>query len=227
MLILKVARLYFVYLAIARFVLTYIYTVCSTVSSTRIVRKLRYRFLESTLSQNVGFFDQGSQGSVSASITTNGNLIQIGTAEKLTLSVQALSAFFASFIVAFTAQWKLTLITMCIVPAIIIVTAIMAGIDTALETKILNIQANAGSFAEDVISSMRTVHAFWARKKLAKKYNQYLQDAHVIGNKKSPVYAVLFCFEFFMVYAGFALAFWQGIRMYNSGEITKPGTIVT
>lgn len=42
--------------------------------------------------------------------TTNGNLIHSGIAEKLGLCVQALATFIAAFVVAFTSQWKLTLI---------------------------------------------------------------------------------------------------------------------
>lgn len=219
--------LYFVYLAIARFCLTYIYTVSYTVSATRITRTIRRQYLRSTLSQEVAFFDEGSHGSISSQIVTNGNMIQQGIGEKLGLTIQSTSAFISAFVVAFVTNAKLTGITICIVPAIVIVTGITAGIDAGYETKILALYGRAGSFAEDVISSMRTVHAFWARPKLVAKYDQFLAKAHVIGRKKSKIYMVLFSCEFFMIYAGFALAFWEGLRMYNAGEISTPGTVVT
>lgn len=106
--------LYFVYLAIARFVLTYTYTVGYTVSATRITRAIRQRYLRATLSQDVAFFDEGGQGSVSSQITTNGNMIQQGIGEKLGLTIQSASAFVAAFIVAFVTNAKLTGITVCI-----------------------------------------------------------------------------------------------------------------
>jgi len=219
--------LYFVYLAIARFCLTYVYTVAYNISAARITRTIRRRYLRSTLSQEVAFFDEGSHGSISSQIVTNGNMIQQGIGEKLALSIQSISAFVAAFIVAFTTNAKLTGITICIVPAMVIVISITAGIDAGYETKILALYGQAGSFAEDVISSMRTVHAFWARAKLVAKFDQFLARAHTIGQKKSKIYMVLFSCEFFMVYSGFALAFWEGLRMYNSGEITTSGTVVT
>lgn len=219
--------LYFVYLAIARFVLTYLYTVGYTVSATRISRTIRRHYLRSTLSQDVAFFDEGSHGSVSSQIVTNGNMIQQGIGEKLGLTIQSASSFTAAFIVAFVTNAKLAGITVCIVPLIVLVVGFTAGIDTGYETEMLAIYGRAGSFAEDVISSMRTVHAFWARPKLVVKYNEFLEDAHTIGRKKSPIYMVMFSAEFFAVYAGFALAFWQGLRMFNTGEIDTPGTVVT
>ena len=219
--------LYFVYLAIARFVLTYSYTVGYTVSATRITRTIRGHYLRATLSQDVGFFDEGSHGSVSSQIVTNGNMIQQGIGEKIGLTIQSSSAFIAAFIVAFATNAKLTGITVCIVPGILLAIGTVVGIDTGYETSILAIYGQAGSFAEDVISSMRTVHAFGARPKLVAKYNEFLEKAHKIGDKKSPIYMVMFSTEFFMVYAGFGLAFWQGLRMYNSGEIESPGKVVT
>lgn len=106
--------LYFVYLAIARFVLTYAYTVGYTVSATRITRSIRQRYLKATLSQDIAFFDEGGHGSVSSQITTNGNMIQQGIGEKLGLTIQSASAFVAAFIVAFVTNAKLTGITVCI-----------------------------------------------------------------------------------------------------------------
>lgn len=219
--------LYFVYLAIARFCLTYIYTVCYTISATRISRTIRFRYLRSTLSQEVAFFDEGSHGSVSSQIVTNGNMIQQGIGEKLGLTIQSVSAMVAAFVVAFVTNAKLTGITICIVPAIVIVTGLTAGRDAIYETDMLALYARAGSFAEDVIQSMRTVHAFWARPRLVVKYNTFLEKAHKIGHKKSRIYMVLFSCEFFMINSGYALAFWEGLRMYNAGEINTPGTIVT
>lgn len=219
--------LYFVYLAIARFVLTYTYTVSYTVSATRISRSLRQTYLRATLSQDVAFFDEGSHGSVSSQIVTNGNMIQQGIGEKLGLTIQSSSAFIAAFIVAFVTNAKLTGIVVCIVPAIVLVIGAVAGVDSGYETKMLSLYGQAGAFAEDVISSMRTVHAFWARPKLVSKYDEYLQKAHTIGNKKSLIYMIMFSTEFCCIFSGFALAFWQGLRMYNSGEIDTPGTVVT
>ena len=143
------------------------------------------------------------------------------------LTIQAVSTFVSAFIIAFAVQWKLTLIILCIVPAILIVTWICVAIDIKNENKLLAIFARAGLLAEDVLSSIRTVHAFWAFSGLSSRYEAILEEARKVGLKKSPNYAVLFSVEFFCVFAGYGLAFWQGIHMYQRGEISKPGTIVT
>ncbi len=219
--------LYFIYLFVAKSVLSYIWTVLLSAGGIRITRSIRIDFLRHTLRQEVAFFDSSEGGSVANHVTTNSSLVNQGISEKLGIALQAISTFFAAFIVAFTVQWKLTLITMGIVPAIIIVTGICMTIDTVQENQTMSIYSRGAQLAEEVFSTIRTTHAFWAYPKLSRKYEAVLDEAKAVGKKKGPNYAVLFSVEFFCVYAGYGLAFWQGIRMFQRGEISDPGKIVT
>lgn len=219
--------LYFVYLFLGKFVFTYIWTLLFSANGIKVTRALRIDFLKHTLRQEVAFFDSSEGGSVANHITTNTSLVNQGISEKLGLTIQATATFFAAFVVAFAVQWKLTLITLGIVPAIVIVTGICMAIDTVQENEIISIYSRAGQLAEEVFSTIRTAHAFWAYPKLSKKYEAILDEAKDVGRKKGPNYAVLFSTEFFCIYSGYALAFWQGVRMYHRGEISDPGTVVT
>ena len=196
-------------------------------SAIRTVKALRIDFLRQVLRQDIGFFDSADAPSISGHITTNANLVNNGISERLGIVIQACSSFITAFIVALAVQWKLTLIIIGIVPVNLLITTVCIAIDIGYEDGINAIYAKAGSLADEAFSSMRTVHAFCAYPKLSRKFEAILDDARTIGYKKSPVYTIVFSFEFFAVYAGYGLAFWQGIRMYARGEITEPGTIVT
>ncbi|CEL08547.1 hypothetical protein ASPCAL11696 [Aspergillus calidoustus] len=74
---------------------------------------------------------------------------------------------------------------------------------------------------------MKTVHAFSAFEALTAKYGAFAGEARRLGIRQSGNMAVLYAGEFFCVYAGYGLAFWQGIRMYARGEIEEPGAVVT
>lgn len=91
----------------------------------------------------------------------------------------------------------------------------------------LGIYGKAGQLAEEVFSTTRTVHSFWLHDLLGRKYDAFLADAMKVGFGQSPIYAVLFSTEFFCIFCGYALAFWRGIRMYASGEISESGDVVT
>ncbi|OJJ64782.1 hypothetical protein ASPSYDRAFT_141151 [Aspergillus sydowii CBS 593.65] len=219
--------LYFVYLGIARLVLSYTYNTLLTYAAYRIIRNIRHSYLKAALSQEVAYYDFGTGGSIAAQATSNGKLIQAGIAEKIGLLFQGLAAFVTAFIIAFVVQWKLTLICLCIAPATIIVMGVIAGIEAGHETKILEINAQANSYAEGVLAGVKAVHAFQMRASVVKRFDEYLTEAHKVGKKISPLMGMLFSTEYTIIYLGFGLAFWQGIHLMVRGEIDTPGEIFT
>lgn len=219
--------LWFVYLFIARFVINYASNLAISVAAIRTTTAIRRAFLEATLRQEVWHFDKATNGSAASQVTTNGNRINQGLADKLAYIAQGIGLFFSSFIIALAVQWKLSLIIMSIIPAIIVATGGCIAVDAVIEAKITKIYSRAAVMAQEAISSVKTVHAFWAQEKIVAKYDTYLNDAFKKAKKKSGVYGVLFSTEYFLVLAGTALAFWQGSRMYQSGEIQSVGTVFT
>ncbi|OTA57384.1 multidrug resistance protein [Hypoxylon sp. EC38] len=202
-----------VYLFIGRFVLAYVWA-------------RRTHFLKQTLRQDISFFDSSSD-SVSVQVTTNANLVHTGISEKLGLILQGTATFVSAFVVAFAVNWKLTFIVVAVVPTIVVTTFINMWTDIKQEGRILNFYARAEQLSEEVIGSIRTVHAFWAHPPLTVKYEAVLDLAFQQGKRKILNWGSLYMFEFFSIYAGYGLAFWQGIRRYVSGEIAEPGEVVT
>lgn len=208
-----------------RFVFTYAYSTLFTLAAYRVTRNIRRAYVKAALSQEVAFFDEGSAGSIAMQATSNGRLIQAGVSEKLGLVVQGLAAFVAAFILAFVTQWKLTLICCCIAPAMIVVMGIASAIEASIETGVLRVQARAGGFAESILSTSRTVHAFGLRARLVEDFDRLLKEMRILGNRKSPVFGFLFSSEYTIIFSGFGLCFWQGIKMIARGEVDDPGDI--
>ncbi|KAE8330307.1 multidrug resistance protein 1, 2, 3 [Aspergillus sergii] len=219
--------LYFVYLGIARFVLSYIYNTLFTYTAHIITRNIRHEYLKSALGQEVAFFDVGTGGSIATQATSNGRMIQGGISEKLGLALQGIAAFITAFIIAFVVQWKLTLICLCIAPATLIVNGVAGGFMGVYENEILEINMKANGFAESVLSSVRTAHAFEIREQLIDRFDEHLSSAHKTGSKLSVIFGTFFSAEYCIVYLGYGLAFWQGIRMFSRGEIVETGGIFT
>ena len=211
------------YLFIAKFACVYIHSVLISIAAIRTTKALRIDFIKATLRQNIAYFDSDEAASVTTQATTNGNNVNNGISEKLTLTIQGISTFVSAFIIAFIVQWKLTLITISIVPTIIVTVAVCIFVDSKNENVLLPMYSKAGLLAEEVFSTVRTVHAFWLNPLLSRKYDNILGEALEVGLKKSPIYAVMFSAEIFCVYCGYGLAFWQGIRMYARGEVKESG----
>lgn len=219
--------LYFLYLFIAKFVLVFINTTCFRITAIRATKALRRDFISALIRQDIAYFDNCSPGTVATTISNNADIVENGLGEKVGVAFQALAMLISAFIVAFTQQWKLTLVTATTLPLAVIVVGVTVAIDAKLEAKILKIYGQAGGLAEEAIGTMRIVTAFDATKKLIRKYDEYLETAKRYGVKKGPVLGFQYSTEFFAMYCAYALAFFYGIRLLLQGEIGSGGTILT
>ncbi|TLD04326.1 uncharacterized protein PgNI_12030 [Pyricularia grisea] len=83
--------------------------------------------------------------------------------------------------------------------------AVVSFVDAGYETKVLEKDVQANTYAKELLGSIRTVHAFEMRERL-------------VG---------WFLAECTTVYLGYGLAFWQGLRMLSTGEVTNSGDVIT
>jgi ATP-binding cassette subfamily B (MDR/TAP) protein 1 len=207
-----------VYIGIIRFLCTYIYASLFTYTAYHLVQNIQHTYLRAAFSQDISYYDGDTSGSISMQATSNGLLIQAGMSEKIGLFIQSISTFVAAFVIAFMSQWKLTLILFCIVPAVMIVVGGAGGFDAASNTIIFKIYAEAASYAENALTGIKIIHAFGLRSRVLAKYDSYLQDAYHRGMKKSIIYGFLFGGQYFVIYSGMGLAFWQGFGIIGRGE---------
>ncbi|KAL8842382.1 MAG: hypothetical protein Q9176_002771 [Flavoplaca citrina] len=219
--------LYFIYLFVGRFVITYCANVLVTISAIRMTKALRRAFLASILRKEIWYFDLQNSGSIATQVTTNGNKVTQGTGDKLLNAVTALATFFGAFIVALAVQWKLALITLSCVPLIFVFIAAALSLDAVIESKVTQTLSRGAVVAQESISSITTIQAFWAQGRMANQYEDHLSSAHKQAKNKSPAYGLMFSAEYFCAYSAIALAFWQGFRMFQSGEIGSVGTVFT
>lgn len=103
----------------------------------------------------------------------------------------------------------------------------VATAEARLETQILSTYAQGGSYAESILSSVKTAHSLNIRDRLVDGYDKYLVKAKALGDKKSPILGLLFSIEYFLIYSGMAVAFWQGVKMVATKEVDTLGTVFT
>lgn len=219
--------LWFIYLFVGRFVVTLTANLAITVSGIRTTRALRQAYFEHLLRTEIWYYDIAKDSSPAVQISTNATRINQGIAEKLVLVIQGLAMFFSSFIVAIAVQWKLALITLSVVPAMFVAIGICLTIDAPIEAKIAQIYSNGAALAQEALSSIKTVHAFSSQDGMIEKYDEYLAEAHEHAKKKLIPYGIMSGTIYFCIFAGNALAFWQGYRMFLSGEIDAVGSVFT
>jgi ATP-binding cassette subfamily B (MDR/TAP) protein 1 len=209
-----------------RLICIYLYSSLMTYVAYHLVRAVQHDYLRAALRQEIGYYDQGVSGSISTQAASNGLMIQSGISEKLGLSVQSTATFIAAFIIAFIAQWKLTLILICMVPAVVVLVGGISAYDAINNSKVFKVYADAASYAENVLSAVRTINAFSLQSRTLARYNRYLNMALELGNKRSKFSGLIFGGQYFIIYAGMGLAFWQGFKMIVHDDADL-GTVFT
>jgi len=218
--------LYFVYLAIGEFVTVYLSTVGFIYTGEHISAKIRERYLEACMRQNIGFFDKLGAGEITTRITADTNLVQDGISQKVGLTLAAVATFITAFVIGFVKYWKLTLI---LTSTIVAITLIMGGASTFIvkfNKKSLESYALGGTIAEEVISSIRNATAFGTQDKLAKQYDKHLVEAEKWGYKVKVTLGFMIGGMMGVVYLNYGLAFWQGAHFITSGE-TDLSNVIT
>jgi ATP-binding cassette subfamily B (MDR/TAP) protein 1 len=218
--------LYFVYLAIGEFVTTYIATVGFIYTGEHISAKIREHYLESCMKQNIGFFDKLGAGEVTTRITADTNLIQEGISEKFGLTLSAVATFVAAFVIGFVSFWKLTLILLSTVVALMLCMGSASRFIVKYSRQNIAAYAQGGSVAEEVISSVRNAVAFGTQDRLAKQYDSHLIRAETFGFKLKSTLAAMIASMMTILYLNYGLAFWMGSRFLVDGEVALSKVLI-
>ncbi|ETN84651.1 ABC transporter transmembrane region [Necator americanus] len=147
----------YVYLGCGIFAAATIQAMCFLTVCENLVNQLRREFFKAILRQDITWFDKNHSGTLATKLFDNLERVKEGTGDKLGLMIQFVAQFFGGFIVAFTYDWKLTLIMMSLAPFMIICGAFIAKLMATAATREAKKYAVAGGIAEEVLSSMRTV----------------------------------------------------------------------
>lgn len=101
--------------------------------------------------------------------------------------------FFATFItgfaLAYARSWRLALALSSILPVIMVAGFIMFTAISKFTVGSLEYVSKAGTLAEEVIGSIRTIHAFGTSLVIGKRFDGYIEKARLMGRKGSVIEA--------------------------------------
>lgn len=218
--------LYFVYLGIGITAASFVQTFIHVDRGEVIAARLRKKYLESILRQNIAYFDRVGAGEVTTRITGDVNRIQDGISEKIGLMLSGASTFISAYIIGFVKSWRMALILSSVVIALSIIMGTATKFFVVFTNEGTAAYGEASSIAEDVLSSIRNTVAFGSQDRLSRKFDQHLKRSRDAGIKLGITIAIMLGLLWFVIYLGYGLAFWQGSRYIVSGVETV-GALVT
>ncbi|KAL2653498.1 hypothetical protein R1flu_021626 [Riccia fluitans] len=175
----------FVYLSIGGFVVCFLEAACLMRTGERQASRIRSKYLRAILRHNQGFFDTAGADTAEVvnSVTMDTLTIQDAISEKMGLFVANIATFIGGYVVGFYMVWKIALILVGFSPLLIVPGILYGRTLTTLARKMQGTYLQAGSIAEQAISSIRTVYSFVGEEKTKSRFSQSLDKTVEIGKK--------------------------------------------
>ncbi|KAM5280513.1 bile salt export pump isoform 2-T2 [Ctenodactylus gundi] len=207
-------------------ILGYIQICFWVIAGARQVRRMRKIYFRRIMRMEIGWFDCNSVGELNTRFSDDINKINDAIADQLAIFIQRMTSAICGFLLGFYRGWKLTLVIISVSPLIGIGAAII-GLSVAKFTDLeLQAYAKAGSVADEVISSVRTVAAFGGEKKEVERYEKNLVFAQRWGIRKGMVLGFFTGYMWCLIFFSYALAFWYGSKLILDEQEYTPGILV-
>ncbi|KAL3723216.1 hypothetical protein ACJRO7_035403 [Eucalyptus globulus] len=157
-----------------------------TRTGERQASRMRSIYLRAVLRQDVGYFDLNvtSTSEVVTSVSNDSLVIQDALSVKVPSFVMNTSLFVGSYIAALLLQWRLALVSFPFVVLLVIPGLIYGRTLMGLARRVREEYNKAGTIAEQVISSIRTVYAFVGESKTMSDFSGELEGSVRSGLKQ-------------------------------------------
>lgn len=217
--------LFFIYLAIGCFITIAIGMASFSAVSEHIALRIREEYVGALLRQNIAYFDKVGAGEVASRASTDVAMIQEGIGEKVPIVITGMASFVSALVVSFVESWKLALIVMTSIVALVFFMGGFSRLVIQFKAKSLECQGHADNVVEEAVSSVRNITAFGAQDKIVKRYDGFLAQAEMWSFRNKTAAGFSMGMALCIIYMEHALSFWQGSRFLVWGDISLRAVI--
>lgn len=192
------------------------------VAGGRLIERIRSLTFEKVVHQEISWFDDpaNSSGAVGARLSTDASTVRSLVGDALALVVQNISTIIAGLLIAFTANWKLALIILAVLPILFMQGYFQMKFMTGFSADAKVMYEEASQVANDAVGSIRTVASFCAEKKVMDLYQEKCDGPKKHGVRLGLISGVGFGFSFFALYCTNAFCFYIGSVLVKHGNAT-------
>ncbi|XP_068936293.1 bile salt export pump [Petaurus breviceps papuanus] len=208
------------------FILGYFQICFWVIAAAHQIQKIRQVYFRKVMRMEMGWFDCNSVGELNTRISDDINRINDAIADQVAIFIQRMTTCVSGFLLGFYQGWKLTLVMISVSP-LLGIGATVIGLSVAKFTgKELKAYAKAGSVADEVLSSIRTVAAFGGEKKEVERYEKNLVYAQRWGTLKGMIMGLFTGYMWCIIFMSYSLAFWYGSKLVLEESEYTPGILL-
>ncbi|KAK3154336.1 hypothetical protein QOZ80_2BG0189220 [Eleusine coracana subsp. coracana] len=174
------------WLALASWFTAFLEGYCWARTADRQASRMRTRYLQAVLRQDVEYFDlkSGALSDVITSVSNDSLVVQDALSEKVPNFLVNVSLFFSCYAVGFALMWQLTLVALPSVLLLVVPGFMYARVLVGLARRVRDQYARPGALAAQAVSSARTVYSFVAETRIMAQFSSALEESARLGVKQ-------------------------------------------
>lgn len=184
--------LYILALFIGRWGLNSVNKFCFRVIGIRLSSAIRLHYLQSLFAQSIHVIDFMPAGAPATAITTTSNTLQLGISERLGTFLQFNGTIWAAVVIAFTWNWRLTLVVSSLLVYVLVVMSLALPVVVKGYTKTVEADAQGTAVASEALEGIRLVMACGAQGHIIDQYSRWVLEAKNQAHKIAPVVGAQF-----------------------------------
>ncbi|KAL2960471.1 hypothetical protein AAZX31_17G040200 [Glycine max] len=216
----KFWALIFVVLSVAAFIFIPLRSYLFAVAGSKLIKRIRLMCFEKIIQMEIGWFDkaENSSGALGARLSTDAASIRTLVGDALGLLVQDISTAITALVIAFDANWQLSLIVLVLVPLVLLNGNLQMKSMQGFSTNAKKLYEEASQVASDAVGNIRTVAAFGAEEKVMELYQKKCVGPIQTGIRQGLVSGTGFGLSLFFLFSVYACSFYAGARLVESGK---------
>ncbi|XP_017412101.1 ABC transporter B family member 5 isoform X1 [Vigna angularis] len=216
----KFWSLIFVALGIAAFILISLRSYFFGVAGSKLIKRIRLMCFEKITHMEMGWFDkaENSSGVLGARLSTDAASIRTLVGDALGLLIQDISTALTALVIAFQANFQLSLIILVLVPLVLLNGYLQMKSMQGFSTDAKKLYEEASQVANDAVGNIRTVASFCAEEKVMELYQKKCLGPIQTSIKLALISGAGFGLSIFFLYAFNACGFYVGARLIENGK---------
>ncbi|XP_067662747.1 uncharacterized protein [Haliotis asinina] len=197
-----------------------------TLAGHRLVARLRLKLFDSIIRQDVAFFDKNRTGELCNRLASDTQVIQNCLTVNVAMLAKNSLQIIGSLSLMFYLKASLTGVLLAVIP-VVSVGAVQYGKYMKKCRRLFQDHlGEAGSQAEESLSSIRTVRMFSAEEKAKEEYKNFIDRSYCIGKKIAYMEGGYMGVVGMMLQGGILLVLWYGGKLLHDNTL-DPSTGIT
>ena len=187
----------------------------------RVVADLRVQVFEHLQSLSLSYFSERRVGEITSRVTSDVTVIQQTTTVNVAMLLQNLISFAGGIALMLFLSYKLTLLTMVVVPLILVAAVVFGRRIRNISTEVQDRLANATAVLEETIAGVRVVQSFAREPYEIGRFRTAIEDAFRTSMQRTRIRSTFLPLVSFFGFTSLVLVLWYGGRQVVSQQISS------